>query len=118
MGRYNYFREREAANKPKIHPIWSGIGCIMMVLTPILAWAGSILLLQYGLVNKWQFLNSLADPIRFPREAYLIPVINNVANYISSIPYLQALISFFILFLFVLTGLYELIYIFFYKLQE
>ena len=34
--------------KAGIHPIWRGIGCIMLILIPVISYLGSLVFLQYG----------------------------------------------------------------------
>jgi hypothetical protein len=51
MGKYANYR-RESVKEPpkwKIHPIWRGIGLFMMILIPIIAYAGSVEFLKYNL---------------------------------------------------------------------
>ena len=61
----------------KIHPIWRGIGCIMLLIIPIVSWAGAVLLVQQDLEQGW---------MRIPREmarSLSIP-------YLGTIPYFYA----------------------------
>jgi hypothetical protein len=39
--RYDKFQESQHVQGPKIHPIWRGIGCVMLVLLPIIAYAAA-----------------------------------------------------------------------------
>jgi hypothetical protein len=44
--------------KPKerpwdVHPIWRGIGCIMLIIVPIMAYAGAVLLVEANFENNW-----------------------------------------------------------------
>lgn len=36
-----------------IHPVWQGIGCLMMVLIPVMSYAGAVLLVDANLQNRW-----------------------------------------------------------------
>jgi len=55
MGKYDKFsRQSHQAEKPwSIHPVWRGIGCLMMLLIPIMAYAGSVLLVNANLEQGW-----------------------------------------------------------------
>lgn len=55
MGKYDkYSLQSRAAESPwKIHPIWRGIGCVMMVLIPFIAYAGAALLVQANQESGW-----------------------------------------------------------------
>jgi hypothetical protein len=55
MAKYDKYsnRSRQAERPWKIHPVWRGIGCLMMVLIPIMSYAGAVLLVQANLTYKW-----------------------------------------------------------------
>ena len=55
MGKYsNYSSDRNViAPQKTIHPVWRGIGCVMMVLIPGMAFAGALLILQENAKNVW-----------------------------------------------------------------
>lgn len=52
--------------KPKItgvHPVMRGIGCIMMVLVPILSYGVALLLIDYGIRHGWPIPPNWLQPI-------------------------------------------------------
>jgi hypothetical protein len=60
MGKYTKFESRQAQPRPwDVHPIWRGIGCIMMLIVPVLSYAGAVLLYEQNLTAKW---------VRVPRD--------------------------------------------------
>jgi hypothetical protein len=63
MGKFSQYET--TVRKPKapwkIHPIWQGIGCLMMLIIPGMSYAASVLLVEANLKNNW---------IPFPRELY------------------------------------------------
>lgn len=102
MGKYTKYEAPRAARQPWIiHPIWRGIGCLLLVLIPILSYAGAVLLVQENLLQGWIFL---------PRE--LVQTVNLPA--IGPVPFLLAnLVTALLLSLLgfgVLTALYSLLY--------
>ena len=47
MGKYDrYDKPRQSAKQPKMHPIWRGIGCLMLILIPVMAYAAADVFLQ------------------------------------------------------------------------
>jgi len=40
--------KREMADKEKVHPIWRAIGCVMIVIIPVIAFTGALLFLDYN----------------------------------------------------------------------
>jgi hypothetical protein len=55
MSKYDKFSPRSRIEKRPwdIHPVWQGIGCVMMILIPIMAYAGAVLLVQENITQKW-----------------------------------------------------------------
>ena len=57
MGRYDpssQFRKKAAYNEaPEVHPIWRGIGFILMVITPIMGYAIATVLIQENAQKGW-----------------------------------------------------------------
>jgi hypothetical protein len=39
-------RTQEAGDRPKVHPIWRGVGFVMMILIPIVSYAATEVLIQ------------------------------------------------------------------------
>ncbi len=109
MGKYNYFqKEKQAVNKG-IHPVWRGIGCLIMIITPIISVAASMVLLNFGKSQKWPFLYELGGYFRFSDIFYQIPTVMKIANYISSIADFKALLLFFVVFLMLFSSVFALI---------
>lgn len=49
-----YWQERKPRpQKHQVHPIWAGIGIILMILTPILAYASTLVLLMENAKRRW-----------------------------------------------------------------
>ena len=55
MGKYSRsYAQPETTTRPvPIHPIWRGIGCLLMVLFPVLAYAGAVLLVRENARKHW-----------------------------------------------------------------
>jgi hypothetical protein len=69
MGKYDKFNPRaSAAQRPwEIHPIWQGIGCLLMIMIPVMAYAGAILLVQANVSQGWVPISAeLARPVTIP----------------------------------------------------
>ena len=103
MTKYNQYSPRSRApERPwKVHPIWRGIGCVMMILIPLISYAGAVWLVQENLKEGW-----MPVPAEFARPISL--------PFLGSTPYLLAyLLVTVVLSLIgfgVFTALYSLIY--------
>lgn len=109
MAEYNYFQKEKEPQSKETPPVWRGIGCLIMVIMPIISGAATMVLLDFGQSQKWPFLYQLSGFIRFPGVFYQIPLVMVAANYISSIPNLKALILFFVLFMMLFSSVFTFI---------
>ena len=86
MGKYSRFTWDDPKNvhTDRVHPIWRGIGCILLCLIPILAYAASTVIVQADLANGWY-------PIPYElSQTIFIPVIEIRVEYL----YATLLLSF------------------------
>ena len=49
-------RERELAEKYRMHPVWRGVGCLMVVFLGFVGYYASGWLLEANAVNQWVYL--------------------------------------------------------------
>lgn len=69
MGKYDSYNPQsyQADRQEGVHPIWRGIGCVLMILIPILAYAGAVMLVQANLEQRWlPTPYALAQPVTLP----------------------------------------------------
>ncbi|NLG96814.1 MAG: hypothetical protein GX491_05595 [Chloroflexi bacterium] len=54
MPKYNEYLPRSTRRRErKAHPIWRGVGCLLMALGPVVAYAGADVLLKQNGENNW-----------------------------------------------------------------
>jgi hypothetical protein len=54
MGKYTtHSRQAPKPRNVGVHPVMRGIGCIMIVVVPLLAYGAAVLLVNYGLRQGW-----------------------------------------------------------------
>lgn len=54
MGKYSKYDVRQAPpRKWKVHPIWRGIGCILLILLPVLSYVGAVSIVQENKTQHW-----------------------------------------------------------------
>ena len=81
MAKYSFYA-RQAPPKPrpwKIHPVWRGIGFLIMLLLPLLSYAGAVLLVEANFKQNWM-------PV--PSElitAYRLPVVGVVPHLLGTL---------------------------------
>jgi hypothetical protein len=102
MAKYSKFGQRSLSRKERsrLHPVWNGIGCLLMILIPVISYAGAVMLVERNLEERW---------LPVSRELYQtisLPVLGEVPHLFANLLVTGALA----LFLFsVLTVLFALI---------
>ena len=66
MAKYRSYERKEVEKPQGIHPIWRGIGCIMLIAVPIMAYLGALLIMQQGLKAQWPFPPELMGTVQLP----------------------------------------------------
>ncbi len=109
MTRYNKF-QRPEFKRPPIHPIWRGIGLIILLLIPIISWFGAESLVDEGMKRGWAFVVPLAGRLILPADVYYMPGMATIGRYLANQPNMGAKLIFFVLIAISFFGLISLIY--------
>ena len=102
MGRYsatNFRRPKPRAESP--HPIWRGIGCMLMILVPILSFAFAELTVQSTWAQQYIPYQLLGYPA-LPPSLWKVGLLNPALAFIQGLPNFYAALVFFFLFLVVI----------------
>ncbi len=98
MGRYDRFNRTPVKERPwKVHPIWRGIGCALLIILPVMAYAGAVEIVALNSKNQWVVL-----PAVFMQTV--------TAPYLFSVPHLYANLSVALLLLVIGYGVLVVIY--------
>jgi hypothetical protein len=96
------YRDAEPERKDKVHPIWRGIGCLLLILIPLISFASSILLVDAGLPQQYiRMTGNLARLIDVPGFG-LIPLL-----YVGIVTVVLSVLGFVLM-----TVLYSFVYMF------
>jgi hypothetical protein len=109
--------EKKGKERPwDVHPIWRGIGCILIVLMPIIAWACAELFMQsqqiFNLPTSWY------RPVAIPLTTWqpLNVILSGIDSILSSLSFTGGTIFLTLLFLIIGYGLLILIYAVVYRI--
>jgi hypothetical protein len=75
-----YLTRPQMKKRPwKVHPIWRGIGCILIILVPILSYIGAVMLVEMNMAESWVpspavFMQTVTMPV------FNVPVPHLYAN--------------------------------------
>lgn len=55
MSKYARFDRRPLPKERPwtVHPIWRGIGCLLLVILPLMSYAGAALIVESNLLSRW-----------------------------------------------------------------
>ena len=119
MSYYNRYQVKK--ERPwTVHPVWRGIGCIIMVILPILAYAGAWILTRENFKSHWLPLNpSLVAQIRMPVIDWSFlsfPIDTNfLIAWLPGQPLYYVDLLFFGAFLIIGVGILSIVYAFMYR---
>jgi hypothetical protein len=104
MGRYEKYeiRKRVVKKASEPHPVWRGIGCLIIILLPIISYALADATIQIGINAHWSFLPyELIGAPRFPDFVWKYWQLAALAGPITKIDNLYANLM--------LTGIYAIV---------
>jgi hypothetical protein len=98
-----------------MHPIWRGIGCILIIVVPLLAFVLTVVFIP-TIIATGKVPNQLLGHVHFPDWAFKVRIVADIAGYISSLDNLWLNIITFFVVLLILTGVASLLYSLIYTL--
>ena len=117
MGKYTTHSRQ--APKPRsygVHPVMRGIGCIMMIVVPILAYGLALYLVDYGIRHGWPIPPNWLQPITIHPLLFRLRGLEPVWNFLLVQDNLIAIVVFTIAIIVVIGGLMTIIFGYIYSL--
>jgi len=106
MGKYSKFERKTPQPRYKIHPVWAGIGFLMIIIVPIISWAAATELVNLARQQHWGFINSFPIYLQLPDALNGIPGMGAM----TGVQNLPAIGTFFLVILFILTSVLSFVY--------
>jgi hypothetical protein len=117
MGKYSSLVRKKELQKPDGPPaLWRGLGCLMMVIIPIISFAAGYETINYGIDNGWPIPAQLLGLPRFPDFVYLSTGLMAVLSPVAGIPHFYGYVVAGILYVIALGGLTSILYAVAYRL--
>ncbi len=111
MGKYrSSARHKEKPVNQGPHYIWTGLGCLMMVIIPVISFAAAYELINYGLDHDWSIPNQLLCTPRQPSIIYQSDDVTQLLSPLTGIKHLYAYTAFGVLIMILLSGIISLVY--------
>jgi hypothetical protein len=114
FSQHQYRRQRDQRSW-KINPVWRGIGCILLLLVPIMSWYATSLFLQSNekIVLPWELTKIVAIP--YTRIAQIDKVILPINRYFNATGFVFGQVFFTIIFSFIGFGVMAFLYALLYR---
>ena len=114
--RYQEYDRRKQTNKQnEPHPIWRGIGCLTMIIIPVMSYALAVVTVQIGLKAKWPLPYQLLGAPRFPDIVWSVPQLTALVVPLTRIDNLYANLFFAVFYMVILSGIGSLAYAMVYR---
>ncbi len=115
MGRYSF--ERTPKKKERaVHPIWRGIGCLMLLIVPLISYALADILVRYGIDQRlWFIPRELIGYPQLPPTVWRFQVLTTLFGWIARIENLYANLVMTLVFMVLIFGVIAMVYAVMYK---
>jgi hypothetical protein len=108
MGKYAKY-QRKSEKKPEGNPIWRGIGCILIVVVPVISYALTAIFTPLIVATDLVPLELLGH-VKFPEWAVKTPILSDITYFIGGINDLGLKLIAFFFILLLLTAIFSLLY--------
>ncbi len=111
MGKYtSYSRQKPKPREVGVHPVMRGIGCIMIIVVPILAWGIAVLLVNYGAAHGWPIPPTWYGPPTIPPLLSKLQGLQPILQFLQAQNNLKANLIFAVAITVVIGGIMSMIY--------
>jgi len=117
MGKYtSQSTKREIPRNRGVHPVMRGIGCLMMVIVPILAYGVSVILVNIGVQSRWPIPTDWLGAPTFNPLLWRLQGLRVILNFLSAQNNLVANLVFTIVITIIIGGVMSMLFGYIYKL--
>ncbi|HVN14717.1 MAG TPA: hypothetical protein VMT73_03175 [Anaerolineales bacterium] len=115
MGKYSS-DHRVVQQGPKgPHPIWRTIGCLMMIIVPLLSFFAALTTITMGIQNHWPLPNELMGYPQLPQFLFSTPGLSFLFSPIANANHFYAYIVFTLVYIMLLGGIVSFFYAVIYR---
>jgi hypothetical protein len=116
MSKYRTYQREAPPRQKDPHPIWRGIGCLIMLLVPILSFGISTILVQTAPSLGIQLPVELLGRPLMPEIMFKVPGLVGILNWIQSLNNIYAILVGMFIVAVILSGVLALVYSFVYRI--
>ena len=115
MGRYRDTVKTKEKKDTGPHPIWRGIGCLIIIIVPILSFAAANVTMPF-LLNRGLVPKQLLFTPQMPDWLWYAPVLAQIFRYLFGRFAIFATLILTVVFIIILGGIFSVIYAFMYRM--
>jgi len=115
MAKFSKYQTPKKEAERDLHPVWRGIGCLLWIIVPVMAYASAVLIVN-ALAAAGMIPAGLLGSIPFPDWVFKTPFLALLARFIDSLDNILAILVFFVAMLVVLTGIFWTLYAWVYQM--
>ena len=116
MSKYRTYEKKPPARFKEPHPIWRGIGCLIMLLVPAISLGISAILVQIAPSLGYQLPDGLLGRPVMPELLFEVPGLRGILYWIQSLDNLYAILVGMFTITILLAGFLALGYAFIYRM--
>ncbi len=117
MTKYTSVRQSTPPSAPMHpHPIWNGIGCLLIIFVPLLSFAIAQFLVQFGLDHNWPIPYQLLGYPVVPSDLFSVGAFVPLLTFIQSQNNLYAVLAFTLVLIVILGAVTSLVDSLLYKI--
>lgn len=95
MSNYSLYQKKEKKPKKTIHPIWRGIGCVLLVVIPIISYIAADFFVTNHEDYSWVIMTRELI-VNYPKDPYILEKIFYTAIFVFVLYLILTVITFFI----------------------
>ena len=116
MTRYSVSSRRPSRRAEPIHAIWRGIGCLLILIVPVIAWLLAVATVKLALQNGWSLPYQLLGYPVIPDTLWKIAGAPPILAFIQRQENLYLILALTVVFIIMISGVLSLAYSFIYRL--
>lgn len=118
MSKYGNVRKKEVVKTNQPHYAWRGIGCIMMIIIPVISYAAGVETIKYAISKRMAVPYELLGYPRFPDLFYQSSGMMTILGPIARTQHFYAYLLTAVFYTIVLGAIVSMIYAFIYRMTR
>jgi hypothetical protein len=110
MGKYTTFEPRRGPKSNEPHPIWRGIGCVIMLIVPVISYALSVMTVKLAAERGIPIPEALSGYPVMPEALFSVPGLVPILTWVQNQYNLYAYLFMTFFFIVIVAGLIAVVY--------